>query len=184
MSDDAPPPTWPPGREQEFLVGSLLISPAANEIDGSRIDAKTMDVLVALVESSPGVTSVRQLLDRVWPNVVVGDNVVHQAIAHLRKALGDDPRSPRYLQSIPKPGYRLIAKVSRMPAHSAPSTASSQGDGESQAAPSAHETAREPTALNAPAAQRAASFSLPNTAPLLAVLAFDNLWRSRTRVLL
>ena len=59
----------------------------------------------------PAVLSISALLERVWPSLVVVDNVVHQAIAQLRKALGDDARAPRYIQSIPNRGYRLIAQV-------------------------------------------------------------------------
>jgi DNA-binding winged helix-turn-helix (wHTH) protein len=67
--------------------------------------------LVALAEPSPAVVSGSALLDRVWPNVVVVNNVVYQAIAQLRKALGDDARSPRYIECVPRRGYRLVAEI-------------------------------------------------------------------------
>ncbi len=70
-----------------------------------------MEVLVALAELSPAVVSGSALLDRVWPNVVVVNNVVYQAIAQLRKALGDEARSPRYIECVPRRGYRLIAEI-------------------------------------------------------------------------
>ena len=60
-----------------FRLGVRWVAPAANEIDGMRIDAKAMDVLTALVAVAPGVVSTMQLMDRVWSRVVVGDNVVH-----------------------------------------------------------------------------------------------------------
>ena len=99
-------------RSRERLcVGGRWVEPDANEIDGKRVDGKSIDVLIELAEAAPGVLSVAALLERVWPNLVVVDNVVHQAIAQLRKALGDDARAPRYIQSIPNRGYRLIAQV-------------------------------------------------------------------------
>ena len=100
-------------RTGAFRLGAFLVSPAANEIDGVRLDPKAMNVLVALAEAAADVVSVAELLERVWFKSVVGDNVVHQAVAHVRKALGDDPRAPRYVQSIPRRGYRLIAAVER-----------------------------------------------------------------------
>ena len=109
MSDESPRLKATDG----FRLGEVKIEPSANEIDGVSVDAKSMDVLVVLAETAPNVLSVAALLDRVWPNVVVVDNVVHRAIATLRKALGDNARAPRYLQSIPRRGYRLIAPVQR-----------------------------------------------------------------------
>ena len=62
-----------------FRLGGRWINPEANDIDGARVEPKSMDVLVALVEAAPSVLSGPALLDRVWPNVVVVDNVVYQA---------------------------------------------------------------------------------------------------------
>jgi DNA-binding winged helix-turn-helix (wHTH) protein len=64
-----------------FRLGDRRITPEANDIDGTRVEAKSMDVLVALVNAAPAVVSARELLDRVWPDVAVVDNVVYQAVA-------------------------------------------------------------------------------------------------------
>ena len=53
----------------------------------------------------------QQILDFVWADVVVGDEVVSRAISLLRTELGDDQKNPRYLKTISKRGYRLIADV-------------------------------------------------------------------------
>src|SRR5262245_14277468 len=105
------PRSGPVYMERSFRLGEHKIDPSTNAIGELRVDAKAMDVLVALVESAPRVVSSAALLDRVWANVVVGDNAVHQAITHLRKALGDHARSPRYIELVPRRGYRLIATV-------------------------------------------------------------------------
>jgi len=104
-----------PTRPATFRIGGRRIFPASNEIDGSRIEAKSMDVLVALADAAPSVLSAPALLDRVWPGVVVVDNVVYRAIGQLRKALGDDARAPRFIENIPRRGYRLIAEIARAP---------------------------------------------------------------------
>jgi pimeloyl-ACP methyl ester carboxylesterase/DNA-binding winged helix-turn-helix (wHTH) protein len=96
-----------------FRLGEHWITPQANDVDGVRVEAKSMDVLVALADSYPAVLSAAEILERVWPSVVVVDNVVYQAIAQLRKALHDDPHAPCFIENIPKRGYRLIAPIER-----------------------------------------------------------------------
>ena len=98
---------------EPFWLDGRLIDPAGNEIDGQRIDSKAMDVLVCLALAAPRLVSHAQLLESVWPKVVVGDNVLHQAITHLRKALGDKARSPRFIETVPRRGYRLRVDVRR-----------------------------------------------------------------------
>ncbi len=93
-----------------FRLGDRWITPDANDIDGTRVEAKSMDVLVALMEASPSVMSGPALLEQVWPDVVVVDNVVYQAVAQLRKALGDDSHVPRYIEPIPRRGDPSIAR--------------------------------------------------------------------------
>lgn len=52
-----------------------------------------------------------ELLDSVWPGVTVGDEVITNAIAKLRRAFHDDLKSPEFIQTIPKRGYRLVSSV-------------------------------------------------------------------------
>jgi dipeptidyl aminopeptidase/acylaminoacyl peptidase len=52
-----------------------------------------------------------RLLQTVWADTFVGDEVLARAISELRRVLGDDPKAPRFIQTIPKGGYRLIAPV-------------------------------------------------------------------------
>lgn len=60
----------------------------------------------------PGETvSIDELLDHVWVGVVVTPDSVYQAVATLRHVLGDDPKQPRYIATVPRLGYRLIAPV-------------------------------------------------------------------------
>ena len=177
-------PATPPEPGSGFRLGTLLVSPATNEIDGSHIDPKAMDVLVALADAASGVISVAQLLDRVWPNVVVGDNAVHQAIATLRRALGDDARAPRYVQSIPRRGYRLIARVERLHAaavgnaaaseHGPDRTATGTENSADLLAPTGATETHASTAEKSTTRASPTAVTSPATSPLLAVLAFDN----------
>lgn len=75
------------------------------------LEPKAMALLAHLAGLPGKVVSRDELLDAVWPGVVVGDNTLTQAIAKLRKALGDTAREPAYIEAIAKRGYRLIAEV-------------------------------------------------------------------------
>ena len=75
------------------------------------LESKTVEVLRQLALKPGRVLGRDELLSLAWPGVVVGDDALTQAIIKLRKALGDDAQDPRYIETIPKRGYRLIAKV-------------------------------------------------------------------------
>ena len=99
-------------------IGEWSVDRAANELERAgetvRIEPKAMEVLMLLAEHSDRVVSREELLNAVWPGVVVGDEALTQSVIKLRRALGDDPRSPSYIETIPKRGYRLIASVGKL----------------------------------------------------------------------
>jgi adenylate cyclase len=70
-----------------------------------------MDVLVHLAANPERVVSKEELLTVVWGGAFVEEGALAQAIHSLRKALGDDARQPRFIQTVPKRGYRLVAGV-------------------------------------------------------------------------
>jgi TolB-like protein/DNA-binding winged helix-turn-helix (wHTH) protein len=71
-----------------------------------------MRLLLYLADRPGQVISAEELLSQVWSGVVVTQDSVYQGIAAVRRALGDDPRNPTYIATVPRLGYRLIAKVS------------------------------------------------------------------------
>jgi transcriptional activator of cad operon len=76
-----------------------------------KLEPRTMRLLLLLAETPGEVLSVDQMLNEVWPGVVVGPASVYQAISQLRRALGDSDTAPCYLATVPRKGYRLIAAV-------------------------------------------------------------------------
>lgn len=94
-----------------LVIGAATVDPSTRSItaDGhsKRISVKAMAVLTALVEADGDVVSRDALLTRVWPDVFVGEEVLTQAIAELRRAFGDTPRRAQYIETVPKGGYRL-----------------------------------------------------------------------------
>src|SRR5258708_28479241 len=71
-----------------------------------------MRLLVCLAEQVGEVVSIDDLLNRVWSDVIVAPDSVYQAVASLRRLLGDDPRQPTYIETVPRLGYRMVATVS------------------------------------------------------------------------
>lgn len=99
----------------DFQVGDWLVAPRGNRLVGpggvERVEPKVMQVLVCLADS-PGRTVTKEaFMDRVWEDTVVSDDVLARCISELRKVFGDDPRRPKYIETVRKSGYRLIAPV-------------------------------------------------------------------------
>ncbi len=77
-----------------------------------KLEARTLRLLQYLANRAGETVSIDELLDNVWSGVVVTQDSVYQAIKALRRLLGDDPKNPRYIVTVPRLGYRLVASVS------------------------------------------------------------------------
>lgn len=77
-----------------------------------RLTSKGAAVLMELARHAGDTVTRDQLLDRVWKDRVTTPDVLTQAIKELRRAFADDARPARYIETIPKVGYRLLAAVS------------------------------------------------------------------------
>lgn len=98
-----------------FRIGEWLVEPALNRISGAGrpilIEPISMALLVLLRQRAGEVVSADEIIHVVWRDRPMGDNPVYKSVAKLRKALGDDLRHPRYIATVSKKGYRLIAPV-------------------------------------------------------------------------
>ena len=98
-----------------FRVGEFEVFPDSHELAGpagvQRIRPLIMAVLLRLAAEPGQVVTRERLLADVWPRRMVNDEVLSRAIAELRTALGDDARQARYIETLPKAGYRLVAAV-------------------------------------------------------------------------
>jgi len=96
----------------DFLLGDWVVQPRLSRITrGSRVERvepRCIDLLVFLARHPKEVHSRERLIDEVWRVEAVAENTLTHAIAALRKALGDDARSPRYIETIHRRGYRLL----------------------------------------------------------------------------
>jgi len=97
-------------------IGAWCVNANSGEIsrDGEivRLEMRTMRLLVCLADRAGDVVSIDELLDHVWSGVTVSPDSVYQAVASLRRLLGDDPRQPTYIATVPRQGYRMVAPVS------------------------------------------------------------------------
>jgi DNA-binding winged helix-turn-helix (wHTH) protein/tetratricopeptide (TPR) repeat protein len=73
-------------------------------------------VLSFLASNSGSVVTKQQLLDTLWNGSIVNDPALTRCISQIRQALGDDPKQPRFIETVPKIGYRLVAPISS-PSH-------------------------------------------------------------------
>jgi len=103
-----------PGERQ------LRLDDAPVELNGRYLDA-----LVLLVREHGKLVSKDRFLEEVWRGVPVTDEALTQCIKTLRRQLGDDAASPRFIETVPKHGYRFIAPVERV-AHVRPATGGPQ----------------------------------------------------------
>jgi TolB-like protein/DNA-binding winged helix-turn-helix (wHTH) protein/Tfp pilus assembly protein PilF len=173
--------------EGDFRVEDWVVSPQLNSLQRNgtvvRLEPKVMQVLVCLAESG-GVVSKEKLMSAVWPDTFVTDDVLTRSISELRKVFEDDRKNPRFIQTIPKGGYRLLASVADANSIDHPAEPPAEINAE-QAIPTARtkRTVWIVTALVVIglllfayiSGRNAGSMSSTSSRPILAVLPFQNL---------
>jgi len=84
--------------------------------DGAAVElnSRYLDALALLVREQGKLISKERFLEEVWRGVPVTDEALTQCIKTLRKQLGDDAANPRFIETVPKHGYRFIAPVERL----------------------------------------------------------------------
>jgi transcriptional activator of cad operon len=96
-------------------IGAWLVDPNSGQISRNgeitRLDGRTMRLLLCLAEHVGEVVSIDDLLAHVWNGVTVTPDSVYQAVTSLRRSLGDDPKQPTYIATVPRYGYRMVAAV-------------------------------------------------------------------------
>ncbi len=98
-----------------YTFGPFAVSAAGGELrrDDVRIKLapKVFDLLLFFVENDGRLLSKQELMDAVWPDVHVEQGSLNRAVARLRIALADSASSPRYIETVPRRGFRFIAAV-------------------------------------------------------------------------
>ena len=101
--------------QSEYRFSRFLLQPTERLllVDGRSVPvgARAFDVLVVLVESAGHLVTKEQLIERVWPNLVVEENNLQVQVSNLRKILGNDA-----IVTVPGRGYRFTASSAETPA--------------------------------------------------------------------
>jgi DNA-binding winged helix-turn-helix (wHTH) protein len=98
-----------------FMLGDWRVEPSLNRLSRDDEEAKLEPLnmkLLAFLAARPGVVISHDEIERaVWTGLVVTPGSIYQSIAQLRRALGDDKAQPRYIETVARRGYRLVAPV-------------------------------------------------------------------------
>jgi transcriptional activator of cad operon len=98
-----------------FCIGEWTVDPLTGEMARGeqleRLEERSLRLLLCLAEHAGELLSIDELLRQVWQGVVVSPDSIYQAITSLRRQLGDDPKRPTYIATVPRRGYRLVAAV-------------------------------------------------------------------------
>ncbi|MEW6984256.1 transcriptional regulator [Colwelliaceae bacterium 6471] len=100
---------------QDWLLntetGAIALASEQGLIEHARLDQVPLELLLCLIRYQGEDVTRQTMLDEVWPNKEVSEDVVSASISQIRKVLGDKARSPTFIKTVPKVGYRLIAAV-------------------------------------------------------------------------
>lgn len=103
-------------NHKSFRFGQWRVDPATNALHfgelSRQLEPRAMDVLLHLARHPHTVISAEDLLDACWGDTPASDNAVHKIITQLRRALDDSASDPKYIETIRKRGYRLLAELS------------------------------------------------------------------------
>lgn len=98
-----------------FRLAEWTVQPQLNTLERHgqmvRLEPKVMQVLMCLAGHHGELVPKEQLIRVVWADTFVTDEVLTRCISELRKALNDDPKQPRFIETISKGGYRLLPPV-------------------------------------------------------------------------
>ncbi|WP_158266347.1 winged helix-turn-helix domain-containing protein [Allosphingosinicella deserti] len=101
--------------EGDCTIGGWTFSPAANELwrgdERRRLEHRAARTLELLCRRRGQVVSHEEILAEVWSGRVISANSVPVVLRDIRKALGDDAREPRFIETVAKRGYRLLPEV-------------------------------------------------------------------------
>jgi len=88
-------------RERRLLRGGQVIP----------LQSKAFDTLTALVKNAGRLMTKQELLEAVWPDATVEENNLNRNVSVLRKALGEKETRAKYIETVPKVGYRFAAAI-------------------------------------------------------------------------
>src|SRR5262247_2678270 len=100
-----------------ITFGDFEFDPSTGDVHSSsglvQLTPKALELLGYLTSRAGRLVTKRELLDALWPDVFVTDGVLKVCVREIRRALGDDAHTPKYIETAHRRGYRFIAPVRR-----------------------------------------------------------------------
>jgi predicted ATPase/DNA-binding winged helix-turn-helix (wHTH) protein len=125
MNQSAHPGDGDPQPRNVVSFGPFRLSAAERLLERNgvpvQLGSRALDILIALVERAGEVVTKKELMSRVWPDVIVNEASLRVHVAGLRKALGEGQAGARYVSNIPGRGYCFVAPIGRPVAAKPPS---------------------------------------------------------------
>src|SRR6266542_109494 len=119
--------------QERYEFGPFRLDPAEHTLlRGDQVVAltpKAFETLALLVRSSGHLVRKDELIESVWHDTVVEESNLNVIIHTLRKALGDDPRESKYIETVAKCGFRFVAEVRKAEEHEQTASAPTNGSG-------------------------------------------------------
>lgn len=106
-----------------YRFDRFVLNPADRRLSENgrwvELSGRYLDALVLLVAEEGRLVTKARFLDEVWKGVPVTEEALTQCVRSLRKALGDEVGRPKFIETVPRHGYRFIAPVTLVEAHGA-----------------------------------------------------------------
>ena len=154
VREGSPATAEPPPAPLSF--GPFVADPETGRLyEGDRViplAPKPFETLYYLASRPGRVVPKSELMEKLWPDTFVTDDVLVQCVVDIRRALGDPARSPRFVQTIPRRGYQFVASV-RVVSPTAPADTAAPGESTPVGGPEPAEALPHPL----PAAKRPSS---------------------------
>ncbi|HEY2711829.1 MAG TPA: winged helix-turn-helix domain-containing protein [Chthoniobacterales bacterium] len=138
---------------------------------------KVFDTLLYLVQHSGGVLDKERLMEAIWPDSIVEENNLSQNISFLRRILGENPGSHRYIVTVPGRGYRFVAEVRALEKQDALETITDM----SALAADLHTAPHDPQPTHFPIQKKVSPQLFWTTAAIALSIVAVFLWQSQTR---
>ncbi len=110
---------------QRYAFGDFVLERSQHRVrhrDGTLLNLtpRLFSALLLFVENAGQLLSKDALMVALWPGLVVEENNLSQVVSNLRRALGDDTQGSRYIQTVPRQGFRFVAAVTVLPDQEVP----------------------------------------------------------------
>jgi DNA-binding winged helix-turn-helix (wHTH) protein/tetratricopeptide (TPR) repeat protein len=106
------------GNATTYAFGDFLFDPSESLLvkhgRAVALPPKAIGLLEKLVENAGSVVTKEELIREIWDDLAIEESAVSRTVFLIRAALGDDPKSHSFIQTVPKKGYRFVAEVSTL----------------------------------------------------------------------